>query len=92
MLLVPQATTPVLSCALLRWFGCLTRCGPQVVKVGIVGGSDLVKIQEQLGDNGRCALPASAGCCCLVCCWCAGTAAVVVHPATNVLHIAVGKA
>lgn len=26
----------------------------QHVKVGIVGGSDLVKIQEQLGDNGRC--------------------------------------
>jgi len=23
----------------------------QYVKVGIVGGSDLVKIQEQLGDN-----------------------------------------
>jgi hypothetical protein len=25
----------------------------QHVKVGIVGGSDLVKIQEQLGDNGE---------------------------------------
>jgi len=25
----------------------------QYIKVGIVGGSDLVKIQEQLGDNGE---------------------------------------
>lgn len=28
-------------------------CAVQHVKVGIVGGSDLVKIQEQLGDNGE---------------------------------------
>ena len=40
---------------------------PQHVTVGIVGGSDLVKIQEQLGSNGarswpRCSLRAPARC------------------------------
>jgi hypothetical protein len=39
-----------LSAAWMAWLP--TRPRPQVVKVGIVGGSDLVKIQEQLGDNG----------------------------------------
>jgi hypothetical protein len=44
-----------------------TRPRSQVVKVGIVGGSDLVKIQEQLGDNGAYALVVSARRCCLAC-------------------------
>jgi hypothetical protein len=33
----------------------------QHVTVGIVGGSDLVKIQEQLGSNGECSAGSADG-------------------------------
>ena len=56
--------SPALDAASRRWpsvAAMLSRCRPhpwrlQTVTVGIVGGSDLHKIAEQLGDNRESAL------------------------------------